>query len=616
MATGIPSTATQTISRTELFWLVGAFVFGSILRLSLPGRMAIEHFDEGVYASNFWFGVEQGFSYPARHLYAPPLLPAAIEWTMIVASLCGIKPTGFIPMIPCLVAGIAMIPSIWWVGRRWFGPSAGLISAWLVATSDFHASYSRAALTDVPVSLFIIWAVYFFVRVFLAITSYESPRANQKGSKRLIEGSTYPWRDIFMAGGFTGLAWWTKYNGWLPLAIGLAGGAFWQLLTPRAERQIRRSLTCWILIAAIACVIWSPVLWGLQKHGGYASVAANHRQYIVGVKGWGHSAVKQTEHLGLYDNWFGMFTESCGMSESDAERFDRDWPLFEILGWVRGPSQRTTGMKMLVQKLAILANRYATFLVPVVLLIVAGGALRLRLKFAKDDRHRVAACLLVAWVCGMTVATPLYHPYPRLVFPWLTAIWLGVGLAIQLWRNRASINACNGPAPPAKLWLPGRVEWVFVVWLVANSTVRSVQGTAHALRDRTSMEVVAASISRTIVHKVDARSPSNDGAIVFVWGEPALVFGLRANGISYVSPIQDLDAIVRRQPLPKFLVFGKQAFDGPAYPVVRAKLEHCELGDIRRIRPSHLVEMDSQNREHFYTGDTVAPKISLYRVLD
>ena len=106
------------IPRAEYLWLAGALLLGLVLRLGFPGRMAIEHFDEGVYASNFWFDASDGSQYPARHLYAPPLLPAAIEWTMIVASLCGFRPTGFVPMIPCLIAGIATIPALWWINPR------------------------------------------------------------------------------------------------------------------------------------------------------------------------------------------------------------------------------------------------------------------------------------------------------------------------------------------------------------------------------------------------------------------------------------------------------------------------------------------------------------------
>ena len=100
MPPSLPQTEQPRPARAELLCLAGAILLGAILRLAYPGRMAIEHFDEGVYASNFWFGAEEGYEYPARHLYAPPLLPAAIEWTMILASLCGIRPTGLIPMIP------------------------------------------------------------------------------------------------------------------------------------------------------------------------------------------------------------------------------------------------------------------------------------------------------------------------------------------------------------------------------------------------------------------------------------------------------------------------------------------------------------------------------------
>ena len=333
-----PSTIERTISRTEWLWLLGAVLFGAILRLSFPGRMAVEHFDEGVYASNFWFEVEQGGEYPARHLYAPPLLPMAIEWTMIVASLCGIKPTGFIPMIPSLIAGLVTIPSLWWVGRRWFGPSAGIVAAWLVAASDFHASYSRAALTDVPVCLFMLWGVYFIWQ------------ALQSGTRR----------DILLAGLFTGLAWWTKYNGWLPLAIGLSGGAAWQLSLPRADRRLRQFFTRWLLVALTAFVIWSPVLWGLQKHGGYAAVAANHRQYVGNLddfERWCDTALSQMRTIGAYDNWFGALHEAFGeirdhqlraQQESTHEHDEIDQP--------NGAATEISRIDTLAAKLSLLAS--------------------------------------------------------------------------------------------------------------------------------------------------------------------------------------------------------------------------------------------------------------------
>ena len=106
----------QPIARYELWAVVAITLLGAAVRFAFPSAMTIEHFDEGVYASNLLFP-DQDFHYPDRHLYAPSLVPALIEWSII---LFGDK--GIAPMLPSLLFGTLTIPLIWWVGRQWFGP--------------------------------------------------------------------------------------------------------------------------------------------------------------------------------------------------------------------------------------------------------------------------------------------------------------------------------------------------------------------------------------------------------------------------------------------------------------------------------------------------------------
>ena len=62
-------------------------LLGLGLRALRPDAIAIEHFDEGVYASNLYCGhLDPPFAYPMRHLYAPPLFPALLEWAQILAG--------------------------------------------------------------------------------------------------------------------------------------------------------------------------------------------------------------------------------------------------------------------------------------------------------------------------------------------------------------------------------------------------------------------------------------------------------------------------------------------------------------------------------------------------
>ena len=137
-------------------WLPAAIVLtGVLLRSAYPSRMAVEHFDEGVYASNLWFGADDGFRYPNRHLYAPPLLPALTEWSMILLG-----PSHVGCMLVSLLAGGLTIGLIWWVAGEWFGEEAALAAATLAGLSDFHILYSRTVLTDVLLCFWLLLAVY------------------------------------------------------------------------------------------------------------------------------------------------------------------------------------------------------------------------------------------------------------------------------------------------------------------------------------------------------------------------------------------------------------------------------------------------------------------------
>lgn len=55
--------------------------------------------------------------------------------------------------IVVLVLGLAAVAATWWLGRKAYGPQAGLVGAALVAVATVHVAYSRMAVTDVPLTL-------------------------------------------------------------------------------------------------------------------------------------------------------------------------------------------------------------------------------------------------------------------------------------------------------------------------------------------------------------------------------------------------------------------------------------------------------------------------------
>ncbi len=156
--------------------------------------MDVEHFDEGVYAANL-YATETDGKYPYRDLYAPPLFPGMAE--LGITSLG--TPAGAVRV--SLLGGILLIPVLWWTAREWFGPAPAILAATLAATSDYHAWFSRAALTDAWLCLWMTAGAYW-------------------GWRAMLSGRPLT---LLMAGGCAALAWWTKYNGWLTLAV-IGGG--------------------------------------------------------------------------------------------------------------------------------------------------------------------------------------------------------------------------------------------------------------------------------------------------------------------------------------------------------------------------------------------------------
>src|SRR5690606_9319955 len=286
-----PAAAESPVSAAEWSLVAMLLLTGLLLRSWQPSHMAVEHFDEGVYASNL-FSPEG--SYPYRHLYAPPLLPALLEWALILSG----GAAGAVMAVNVL-AGTLLVPSVWWVGRRWFGSVAGLSAAALACFSDVHILYSRTALTDGLLCLWLLWAVYW-------------------AWQAVVDG--FP-AAVLLAGLFASLAWWTKYNGWLALAISGAG-TFASLLVdrstgfqpvPEAGRPPTQGLKTraawsaplrWLAVVVVALGGWLPYLLSLADRGGYDAVAANHARYFVGLAGWWSGLLRQSANLQHIESWW------------------------------------------------------------------------------------------------------------------------------------------------------------------------------------------------------------------------------------------------------------------------------------------------------------------------
>lgn len=490
---------------------------GVALRIVAVAHSAVEHFDEGVYASNLFFGPPE-YAYPLQRFYAPPLLAALIEAGMIARL-----PPNLAALLPSFLAGCGTIVAVWWFGRSWFGAAAGVSAAALVALSHFHITYSAAALTDVLLGLWLVLAVDAIGRSLAG-----NPLACASG----LWSGDFRW--AIGAGIYTGLAWWTKYNGWLPLAIEAAAlPVLWVFLRP-PRKQLTAWLGCFAVTAIVAGLVWSPYFLGLRSQGGYAPIAANHAKYVVGLAGWWESARRQAANFFLIDGgWSGV---------------------------------------ALVSAIALTAVAPATTAED---------------RGAAEQRRTIGMALVIAWWGGLLIATPFYWPYPRLLLPGLLATWLGAALLIDLlFRQHHDLLVRGLMSAVAIAALLGGLGWF---WTLRDESQggdrRAVQRIAAKLRG---------DLDAVVPPPKSASSPPTRA--VYVFGEPAMFFQLAAARERTLEPAQEIAATavtLNGKSLPTFLVAGPHAERDPQFrEQLAAAGGRWKLVQNYEYEPSELVWLD------------------------
>jgi dolichyl-phosphate-mannose-protein mannosyltransferase len=480
------SSISVPVSRTELIAILIITLIGITVRFAFLNELAIEHFDEGVYASNLLFP-DKGYQYPDRFLYAPSLVPSLIEWSIIIFNQAT-----WAPFLPSLILGSLTVPLAWWTIRRWANGTSGIAAAALISLSDFHIAMSRSALTDVPMVFFLLLAVWLTVEAL----------------------SGRDLRLAVVAGFSTGLAWSTKYNGWLPVAIAISGSVAAWLFWPRGTKDsdsddgtlsVPATVACLVALTLMAGLTWLPVWWELQPVGGYARVADNHRNYVTGFAEWWPNAARHEYMQRYFAGWptllsgwlavvsaaFVLRLERSTWNESLPHNDDSQGDSSDVVK--HGVKRSTWNDFHFVTTVAIAAALAgAVVLSPVVALGVwsltelVASALTLRQNrqqrlqdsadknpdskrsqkpnkkaataaqtlLANEQAHRswFGVWLYLAWLCGLVFVTPLYRPYPRLILPLLCGGCVGTGLAIvRLLQGRL----ITGSSSDQNLSLPG-----------------------------------------------------------------------------------------------------------------------------------------------------------------
>ena len=530
------------------------------LRLMLPSGIAVEHFDEGVYASNLWCP-DTEFRYPDRHLYAPPLLPALIELLLLVLG-----PRQIAPSLVCLVAGTVLVPLLGEMSRRWLGEPSARAIVTLAVFSDFHILYCRTALTDV------FWVTWLVASLWLI-------------HEALCHGRPLL---IISAGLTVGLGWWTKYTGWLPLAICLAGIGGSLVFGSAGSSQVRRWLRSLLLVSIVAGITISPHFFALENHGGYSTVVENHGRYLVGLTGWISTLTVQTDnHIHLESG-----LSALGLVLSVWLAAGRPWRFTWNAHRQPIPKRQLSILSFSVAGIA------TVFSVSLILGLLATLALvlRFRLRTVFDERARMtdpehfsnlAGWMLASWWIGLTLVTPLYHPYPRLTLPWLVASWMVAGALIGriVWL-RVADEARLEPRP-----IHAKTGMVVIACLLLGLGLAFRVHTYGfpAWQPRTSMIDVA----DEVITRVKKTEPTGL-KVIRAWGEPAVFYQLnaRAGDEIQVQPAGGLSVIKPGDPAPDFPVF---VLIGP-HVLTAEETFHLDgtrfeqLGPAIQVSPSRMVQ--------------------------
>ena len=514
----------------------GVFVVSLLLRVRHFSSLGLTQFDEGVYAiSGFWSQVSPHSHplYPWQRYFAPPgyfgLIGIAYWLAGGASDLAAIAPN--------LLLGAATPVLVWWIGERWFGRSCGLFAALLAATSEFNIVFSRTALADT--------AFTFFFLLSLALIAFYFESGNV---------------GIGIAAGLSvGATWNFKYHGWMPLAIA-ALALFFDSIRHRSVSRIRTLVLPWALVSIVAVVCFLPwLIYVNSLPGGYLAVERFHSQFVDFH--WKADFVRQAQMVLWFDGWLSRL--------SPAACFLIAIVLSKERNAIRSPSVLWGFLALLVSGISIGGGGTAA------LLAIPGSVIAWR-------SRTLLGMMVVLTFAVLTLVTPFYTPYARLLLPWIASSQFLAGISIGTYVRSES----SGREYPQRwIGIPFPVEaGGFIALSVVLMAVCGASIPAETRAWRSS------SMTRIAAQEIMHHLPSN--AFLAVDQEPALAFYFRRAGLATVC-VNQLAQIQAPAGAPIVLIAGQYARQTPDWnPVVRAEGYELQRAGGIAVLPSEVQLLD------------------------
>ena len=410
--------AIQQLTRNQVCCLLVIVLAGLLLRFHGVGSLTMCHYDEAIYVLSGAEFAATGAMHSAQPLHAPPLFPCFLGVGFGLLRMTW--PT--LAQVLVVLCGAATLPISFWVFQRLTTNWIALLMTSLLATSDLHRVFSRMVLTDVPLTLWFVLAIYSCLR--LAETLQRQGSAVPSTSAP-AGSSTSPWTGrwrlcgwVLATGFFTAAAWNTKYNGWMPLVV--AGTAVLVLMVRGVAKRpwLPTALPVRVALQLLLCL----VLAGLLAVCGFLPWAG----YVETVYPGGYRAVLE-HHAGYFGGWFSWPWHALILLETVAA--------LRNVGWLCALGVIACVAFAILPRLVL--KRGARWVLGLAAcatcaLLGAGvdGTLLLLVPFCAPLallRGRWPEVLIATWALAFFVATPLYQPYARLLVPMLPA---AIGLVV------------------------------------------------------------------------------------------------------------------------------------------------------------------------------------------
>jgi 4-amino-4-deoxy-L-arabinose transferase-like glycosyltransferase len=504
--------------------------------------MGLSHFDEGVYTlSGFWsiHTVSGPALYPWQKFFAPPGYYILVGFGYLLFG--GASELAAIGINVAMGAATAVL--VWWLGQRWLGPSCGAFAGALVAMSEFHIAFSRAALTDTA------FTFLFLLSLALIAVCIEQQRFASAAWAGLAVGAT----------------WNMKYHGWFPLALALLVISIEALTAGDPAKKAWRLIRLWLVVSGVAAACFLPWLVYTQTRlGGYLAIERFHRQFLDFH--WSENFLRQVEAQHYFDGWLSRISPALafvGALAANARQTARPWRVI-MLGIVA----------LLISGLILGGTGTAA------LLSLFGAVTAWR-------AGKVFGRLLVCALAVLFVLTPCYTPYARLVLPWAAIAAVLAGVAIQRFLSTEDAVPASTGTNLWKDWRVGASVAGTVVMLLGGAIMWG--RTTPGPRTWASTRSVGGAAS-----KIMGVLPRD--SVVLVEQEPEIAFYFRRAGYTTYC-INQLAQVRSIPPSPLFVVVGRYARETPDWAPLSPSSRASHFRNVLRIAidPSDIRLLDDMS---------------------